>query len=77
MIQKHWRLDVCNAADMNRNVMILADSRQKFGMVDLLLAGIDYTETYRTKLVRMTPDEARFLASILTKAAEAADLVVE
>lgn len=63
---KHLVMKVENRADEQRRVSLMADARQKPGHVDLLTMGKDYTETYRTWLVRMTTDEAeRYALNIL------------
>lgn len=63
---KHLVIKVENRADERRKVSLMVDARQKFGCVDLLTMGKDYTEMYRTWLVRMSPDEAeRYAMNIL------------
>lgn len=65
-LPKHLVMKVENRADERRKVSLMADARQQFGCVDLLTMGKDYTEEYRTWLVRMSPDEAeRYAMNIL------------
>jgi hypothetical protein len=55
-----------NRADERRPVSLMADARQKPGCVDLPTMGKDYTDAYRTRLVRMFVDEAeRYAMNIL------------
>jgi hypothetical protein len=55
-----------NRADERRPVSLTAVARQKLGCVDLLTMGKDYTDAYRTRLVRMSVDEAeRYAMNIL------------